>query len=128
VNLIRPTARGVCVGGLTAVALPRPGHRSPVDSIAGRRESRRVDGEHAAMHFRQFAPRYGWFGGRARGAASSAVRVPPESTTAACSVSTFCRELDRRGQFAELTGSLGGLQEVFQPGHTAIPQELPRAW
>jgi hypothetical protein len=36
VDPIRPTARGCCLGGFTASALPRPGHRSPVGIADGR--------------------------------------------------------------------------------------------
>jgi hypothetical protein len=43
VDPIRPTAP-VAFGGLTADVLPRPGHRSPVDVAADRRESLRHEG------------------------------------------------------------------------------------
>jgi hypothetical protein len=39
-------------GGLTAVALPRPGHRSPVDSAAGRRAPVRHEGADEESHCR----------------------------------------------------------------------------
>jgi hypothetical protein len=57
---IRPTVRGVCLGGIAASLLPRPGHRSPVDVAAGWRESLRDEGADAEMHCRQIAPRYWW--------------------------------------------------------------------
>src|SRR6188472_4044936 len=73
VDPIRPTALVSALAALPPSLLPRPGHRSPVDSAAGRRAPVRHEGANEETHCRSDRSLLsGWLAGHQR-AASAAV-------------------------------------------------------
>ena len=61
VDPIWPTARGSSVGGTAASVLPRPGHRSPVDSAAEWRGHAHDESADPEIHYLLVRPHCWWF-------------------------------------------------------------------